>query len=95
MKILILAAIIASTCTPATPVQPPEPAPIVDAGMPTDAKAPVTGCAGAIENSRRLGCTFEADDAGGWCSTLTPAQVSCLAKAANCLATRQCAEMTK
>lgn len=59
-------------------------------------KTPVlTGCAAALENGKKLGCGFEADDAGGWCSALSAAQVTCLTGAKACLAFRQCTEVSK
>jgi hypothetical protein len=54
-----------------------------------------SSCANAIENTKRLGCGFEADDPAKWCATLPPKQVACMTSAKACLALRQCTEAGK
>jgi len=54
-----------------------------------------SSCANAIENTKRLGCGFEAADPDAWCKTLTAAQVKCLSGAKNCLANSRCTEASK
>jgi hypothetical protein len=50
----------------------------------------------AIENTKRLGCGFEAADPAQWCATLTAKQVSCMsARIQELPGERQCTEPTK
>lgn len=54
-----------------------------------------SGCSSAIENTKRLGCGFEADDAVTWCATRTTREVACMCSAKACLALRKCTELVK
>ncbi len=66
----------------------------VDDPIPFEAAAG-SSCASAVENSKRLGCPFEADDAGAWCATRSTKEVACMSGAKACLALRQCTESGK
>jgi hypothetical protein len=92
IRLALVAALFASTCQSVSPVAPPDPWPITD---PPLASAGASSCESAIENTKRLGCPPEADDAGAWCESLTASQRACLSSAGSCLATRRCAEMIK
>ena len=89
IRLVAFVALLASTCNSGAPAATPDPWPIPD---PPLASAGASSCDSALENGKRLGCPPEADDAGGWCNSLSDAQRSCLATAQNCLATRQCTE---
>ena len=99
IRALLLAALLASSCelgpfpkdpTTAPSSWPPDPFP-----DPVFAAAGGSSCAAAIENTKRLGCGFEADDPAKWCASLPAKQVACVAAAKNCLADRQCTEPAK
>lgn len=62
---------------------------------PVFAAAGGSSCANAIENTKRLGCGFEADDPAKWCASLPAKQVACVSAAKSCLAQRTCTEPAK
>lgn len=81
---------------PKDPTTPDPEWPAVDPDTdPVFAAAGGSSCANAIENTKRLGCGFEADDPAKWCATLPAKQVSCVSAAKSCLAQRKCTEAAK
>jgi hypothetical protein len=96
--LVLLAALLLGACDvgpfPKDPTTAPSSWP-ADPLPPFAAAGASSGCAGAIENSKRLGCPFEADDAGGWCTTRSAKEVTCMTSAKACLALRQCTEVSK
>lgn len=60
-------------------------------------KVTLSGCDLAVDNAKKLGCPIEAGDAGGWCSTRSSAEVSCMVslKTTSCLAFVKCTEAKK
>jgi hypothetical protein len=99
---LLFAGVFAFACNvgspPKDPTTPDPDWPVVDPDTdPVFAAAGGSSCPNAIENTKRLGCGFEAADPAKWCATLTTKQVSCMSdpKIKSCLAMRQCTEPTK
>jgi len=81
---------------PKDPTTAPSSWPTVDPDTdPVFAAAGSSSCPSAIENTKRLGCGFEADDPAKWCAALTAAQVKCLSASKNCLANSRCTEASK
>lgn len=100
IRLVLLAALLASSCElgpfPKDPTTAPSSWPTVDTDTdPVFAAAGGSSCGNAIENTKRLGCGFEADDPAKWCSTRSAKEVSCMSAAKACLALRQCTEATK
>ena len=96
MKLLVIAALLASTCQVGPFKDPPPPDPGWPIGdSPLAAAGAPSSCASAVETSKRLGCPFEADDAGAWCATHTAKEVACMSAATSCLAQRRCTEAAK
>jgi len=99
IRIAVAALLLASSCElgpfPKDPTTAPSswPEPIPD--DPVFAAGGGSSCPNAIENTKRLGCGFEADDPAKWCATLTAKQVKCLTDSKNCLANSQCTEVSQ
>ena len=98
IRLAFLAAFLATTCQVGPFKDPqPQPEPEWPVESPPLAAAGANSCASAIENTKRLGCGFEADDAGAWCATRSAKEVACMGspKTTSCLAMRLCTEGTK
>jgi len=95
----LLAGVFALGCNvgtfPKDPTTPNPDWPDVPPDDPVFAAAGGSSCANAIENTKRLGCGFEAADPAAWCKTLTAEQVKCLAGSKNCRVNSLCTEASK
>lgn len=99
---LLLAAALFCGCElgpfPKDPTTAPSSWPAVDPNTdPVFAAAGGSSCANAIENTKRMGCGFEADDPAKWCATRTAKEVACMSdpNLPSCLALRRCTDPTR